>query len=212
MQAFSTVPDLLRADVLNVLADTIREQLSLCPCVTAIDVPRFERSTGCSSSSWEGIATIFPFLAHHGSKTHGSRLMSHADMQTLHRRLNTNLTPMAHGMDPVNADQVGGLCHLGQPVELGAGGSQRLSALRLCTGAHVVNRVFFDALHGDSIQARLASEQTHIKAVFRKLAWIVEHWQELDRFEKDEADQRSSVPLSAIAGGSITSATPVRSS
>jgi hypothetical protein len=118
--------------------------------------------------------TIFPFLVRRADGP-----MSFAQCATLYRALNEDVSAELPGASPEERALGARLCHIGQPVMLGASVDDP-GALRISAGARVVSETW--SLAGEeAAMANLGREFAEIRAVLAKLALLVCHFQAIER-------------------------------
>jgi hypothetical protein len=136
-----------------------------------------DRPQGWPNPSWKNVQTIFPFRLKHADCNSDGAWLTHSEMQSVHRLLNRDLTATTSDAARCQPDNVLGLrFQIGQPVQLGQGGRSPVNVLRICLGAHVVSRVVFGGLPGQSIAQRIKQEQHRIEQVFHKIQTILDNW------------------------------------
>src|SRR5215472_9787897 len=122
--------------------------------------------------------TIFPFLVRRGG-----RAMSFAQCTTLYRALNQDVSAQLPGATAEERALAARLCHIGQPVMLGASADDP-AALRISAGARVVSETWSIAGE-DAAIANLAREFAEIRTVLAKLAVLVRHFGAIERAARE---------------------------
>jgi hypothetical protein len=187
MRSFYEIPETARTDILRDLRDVVLTAMNDTPGIDPLPAPvpadtRCFENTGCPG--WDGVQTIFPFRVRHRDEWLAGAPLTHERMKSLHRRLIADLSAVPALQTSERDGSLAAFpCHIGQPVELCKTPGSRSSALRFCTGANVVSRVFFDATLGGNVDERLERERQRIRRVFDKIGLVLDHWNEIDRFE-----------------------------
>jgi hypothetical protein len=144
-----------------------------------------DRGELSSADCWDRVPTIFSFRVAQPDAWCGAAYLTHEQMQTLHHRLNTDLSSIPELRNSASQRSLAALlCHVGKPVEWCRTSGRSTSVLRVCTGANVVSRVMFDATLGRTIEERIAFERQRIGRVFEKIALILAHWTSIDQYEE----------------------------
>jgi hypothetical protein len=118
--------------------------------------------------------TIFPFLVRRAGGP-----MSFATCTTLYRALNEDVSAQLPGASPEERALGARLCHIGQPVMLGASADDP-AALRISAGARVVSETWSIAGE-DAALANLEREFAEVRVVLAKLALLVRHFEAIER-------------------------------
>lgn len=183
MRCFAAIPDHLKTTILNQLAHAISDLLSATPEAVPLDAHSAGRRNGVLASAWDQVQTIFSFRLKHVAQGNAESFLTPAEMKTLHRLLNTDLSFVP---DLAECEETAALCKLifqiGQPVELSQSLELPVSVLRICTGAHIVSRVTFDSSLGKTLTARGEGEQNRIRLLFQKMRLILKNWHSLQQF------------------------------
>jgi hypothetical protein len=118
--------------------------------------------------------TIFPFVVR---RDRGP--MSFTQCTTLYRALNADVSAQLPGASPEERTLAARLCHIGQPVMLGASVDDP-GALRISAGARVVSETWSIAGE-EAAMANLAREFAEIRIVLAKLGLLVRHFDAIER-------------------------------
>jgi aromatic-L-amino-acid/L-tryptophan decarboxylase len=184
MRSFYEVPETARTEILRDLRDVVLAAMNDTPGIDPLPSPVPDRGEDSAADGWDGVQTIFPFRVRHRDEWLGGAPLTHEQMKSLHRRLIADLSAVpALQTSERDRSLAAFKCHIGQPVELCKTPGSRRSALRFCTGANVVSRVFFDATLGSDVDERLDRERQRIRRVFDKIGLVLDHWNEIEQFE-----------------------------
>jgi hypothetical protein len=158
MRAFGRVPDHQRVKILDGFMAVVQRKIAANPALMLLDIPDLERGF----EDWEGRKSIMSFLL----RGPDGQWLSPVQARAVYLWLNADLSPW------IAAPAAARICHIGQPVRIGAAG-----ALRVAAGA----RLFAGepAHRGFSQAQRLAREFADLDVVFDKIALILAHWQRL---------------------------------
>jgi len=158
MRAFARVPDCLRTEILDGFTAVVRRKIAENPALVLLDVPALERGV----EDWERRRSIISFLLRGAD----GRWLSPVEARSVYLWLNADLSPW------ISAPAAARICHIGQPVTIGAAG-----ALRVAAGA----RLFAGepSHRGFSQAQRLKREFADLAVVFDKIALILAHWPRL---------------------------------
>ena len=105
--------------------------------------------------------------------------MSFAQCTTLYRALNEDVSTQISGATAEERALAARLCHIGQPVMLGAS-AEDPAALRISAGARVVSETWSIAGE-DAALANLEREFAEVRVVLAKLALLVRHFEAIER-------------------------------
>jgi hypothetical protein len=167
--AFFAVPPARRAAILEGFGAVVRDCVAADPALALLPAPPIVRAD--EDAAWERCPSIFSFaLAAPGVP--GTWLDPEA-ARAVYRWLNADLSDVLPGAEAVAAR----ICHIGQPVKLPAAAGGYMGVLRVSAGARLVagepsHRGLDDA-------ARVAREFEDLRAVFRKIALILAHFEVL---------------------------------
>ena len=159
LQTLQAVPRALRARITAELVAAIAATLESAPQLDPTADP-------CSPPQ-----TIFPFRilrAHEPLALEPARQVWRWLREDLADRLPRTATPAERRL-------AGFVCHLGQPVGIGAAG-----ALRLCLGAHLISQVAFDPALGRTLEHRLRRQIGNARTVLDKTALIARYFRHLE--------------------------------
>ncbi|KAA5540513.1 hypothetical protein FYK55_21140 [Roseiconus nitratireducens] len=185
MRRFAEVPASMRVEILSTLAKTIRSCIADSPAVVPVSsvpasLPARPQRTSPGPTSWDQVPTIFSFRLR-GTSAGSSTFLSHAEMKSVHRWLNQDLSQIAEKLGDADEREIAGsIFHIGQPVELCADQRDTFSVLRVSTGARIVSRIYHDLSRGHNVAARLQRECDQIPKLFAKLDWILRRWEQLE--------------------------------
>ena len=132
LRAFRSIPETDIERFLRDFATAIGERLASDPSFDPLPTPAIERF---ESTGWDAIPTIFPFVLHHTTASHGRRPLSRAETIRTYELLQMDLSDACPEWDPTLAAI---RCQFGQPVACGERNGIPVSALRLCASSRLV--------------------------------------------------------------------------
>jgi len=175
MQDYFAVPSTYRRSALARFASTVP---ALIACTDILELlPDPDRSCGDEDEEMAS-RTIFPFLVHRAQ-----RPLSFAQCAMLYRTLNDDVAPQLTGATAEERALAARLCHIGQPVMLGASADDP-AALRISAGARVVAETW-SAMGEDAAMTNLEREFAEVRVVLDKLVLLLRHFEAIERAERE---------------------------
>ncbi len=147
LRAFRSVSNAAATHFLRTFAEAIRLHLASNPIFEALPVPELQRHPFVSTTGWDDIQTIFPFLLFHPVGTSEKNPLSSAETAQIYLALQNE----SHEIDRVQ---------LAQPVACGQRDGIAVSTLRMCASSRLVV---------EAVQQNGGDEQLVIKRALRAL-------------------------------------------
>jgi len=172
MRAFSMVPLSRRAEILCGFGDVVRAAIAGFPALTLLEAPQITR--GAADEAWERLPSIFSFSlrAPHAP----GRWLTPVEARAVYLWLNADLSGILPGEEAASR-----ICHIGQPVRLPQPPAARpgaegfMGVLRVSAGARLISG---EPSHkGLPHPLRIEREFADLRMVFKKIDFILRHWQ-----------------------------------
>ena len=158
LQTFQALPVAEIERFLAQFAEAIDQALCSHACFEALPVPKLDRLPLITTSQWDHIQSIFPFLLYH---TAPKRMpLSTAETVAIYQQV-----PISFQSNDQPAVATA-RCQLGQPVACGSREGIEVSALRLCLSARLIVNALRHPNQGEIIIADALT-------VLAKTAWLI---------------------------------------